>query len=145
MIPDFTNEGVLPPGIHWTTWSEVVGRFGYNQHRKDLLSGMLIGLTALKSVGCINAFIDGSFVTDKVAPNDFDICYDETGIDWNLLLLSEPEILEFGYGRAIQKAKYQGEFFPTCFTETSTNTNFFDFFQINKQTGGVKGIIGLKL
>lgn len=33
MIPDFDENGNLPPGVHWAEWNEFQDRFGYNWHR----------------------------------------------------------------------------------------------------------------
>ena len=42
-------------------------------------------------------------------PGDFDGCWEEAGIDFDLL---DPVLLTFDPGRASQKAKYGGELFP---------------------------------
>ena len=66
-------------------------------------------LENLKSAGCRTVYLDGSFVTIKVIPNDYDACWDEDGVDPVLL---DPVLLIFDAGRVAQKAKYMGELFP---------------------------------
>lgn len=145
MIPPFNSSGSLPPGIHWATWEEIHNRFGYSQYRSNLLFGMQVGLHSLKKVGCLDVYIDGSFVTEKELPGDFDICYEDSTIDWNLLKLFDPTILNFSHKRAAQKVKYGGEFFPISFIAAPPDITFLEFFQIDKNTGNPKGIVGLKL
>ena len=62
----------LPPGIHLATWPERVERFGTNERRNEIFAGLLRALQALKAAGCQRAFVDGSFVTSKEVPGDFD-------------------------------------------------------------------------
>lgn len=145
MIPKFTIDGILPAGIHWADWSEIYDRYGYNQHRQDLLFGMQLGLNSLQKAGCKAVYIDGSFSTDKLIPNDFDICYDDTTVDWDLLYSIDPTILTFENQRQAQKIKFKGEFFPFSLVAAPPITTFFEFFQIDKHTGNPKGIVGLKL
>ncbi len=145
MIPDFDSDGNLPPGIHWATWKEFDDHFGTTAHRRRLLGGLRLALNVLQSVGCTTVYIDGSFVTSKQAPNDFDACWDTEGVDIDLLFKVEPFLLIFPEGRIIQKAKYFGEFFPTDSIEGGSGRTFLNFFQIDKETGYQKGIIGLDL
>ncbi|WP_439880929.1 DUF6932 family protein [Pontibacter sp. MBLB2868] len=146
MIPPFTADGLLPPGIHWATWIEIQERFGYTSYRSNLLFGMMIGIESLKKSGCTELYIDGSFCTDKLVPGDFDACYEDANIDWALLQKIDPTMLEFSNGRAAQKLKYYGEFFPySAIADRTTGKMFLEFFQVQKYTNIAKGIVGLKL
>ena len=107
MLPDFDDEGLLPVGIHPATWEEVYTRFGKNDHRKRLLSGLKLALESLRSAGCKAVYLDGSFVTNKENPNDYDICWDTTGVDEQKL---DPVLLESSFPRNKQKMKFGGEF-----------------------------------
>ena len=108
MLPDFNQTGVLPPGIHWANWDDLTQRYGRNPWRKSLLAGLKAALENLRDAGCRTAYIDGSFVTDKEYPNDYDACWEEAGVDPYLL---DPALLIFDPGRETQKAKYPGELF----------------------------------
>ncbi|MGH9855415.1 MAG: DUF6932 family protein, partial [Blastocatellia bacterium] len=108
MIPPFRRNGTLPPGVHWTTWEEFADRFGGNQHRQDLLAGLKAALENLQQAGCPEVYIDGSFVTAKAEPQDFDGCWSKVGVDPDKL---DPVLLDFSQDRAAQKAKYGGELF----------------------------------
>lgn len=142
MIPDFTESGLLPPGIHWTDWDELMARFGTNWWRRRLAAGLKAAMEDLKAAGCRTIYLDGSFVTDKQFPNDFDACWAESGVDPGLL---DPALLEFDFGRAAQKAKFQGEFFPSSAIAGAGGFSFLDFFQVDKATGGPKGVVGIEL
>ncbi|SRR6266566_8342411 len=145
MIPDFDSYGNLPPGVHWATWQELSSLFGITDHRRRLLRGFKLALDALQTAGCTTVYIDGSFVTSKQVPNDYDACWDTAGVDIQLLYTIEPILFIFSHGRAAQKAKYLGEFFPADSKEHGTGRTFLDFFQIDKETGNQKGIIALDL
>lgn len=142
MIPPFDSKGKLPSGIHWATWDELAQRFGQSVYRRRLLAGLHAGLASLKRAGCATAYLDGSFVTDKAFPSDFDACWDVSGVNPALL---DPILLVFDAGRAAQKAKYRGEFFPASARATAIGTAYLDFFQIDKETGDPKGVIALDL
>ncbi len=108
MIPDFGSDGLLSPGIHWATWQEISDRFGANDQRKILLAGLKEALNSLKTAGCHTVYIDGSFVTSKEVPVDFDACWDSSNVDPRQL---DPVLLRFEPGRVTQKVKYGGELF----------------------------------
>ncbi|MFN8637016.1 MAG: hypothetical protein U0893_24475 [Chloroflexota bacterium] len=142
MIPRFQSSGELPPGIHQATWAEVSARFGWNEHRRLLLDGLRRGIDALRHAGCATVYIDGSFVTTKDMPNDFDACWDIQGVDPARL---DPVLLTLGDQRAAQKIKYLGEFLPSQTAIDRVGTVVLDFFQVSKDTGAVKGIVALDL
>ncbi|MDP6420041.1 MAG: hypothetical protein QF672_01755 [SAR202 cluster bacterium] len=142
MIPPFQNDGNLPPGIHWATWDEIVASFGATAWRQALLNGLKAALEEFRRSGCHTFYIDGSFVTEKDDPGDFDACWENAGVDPTVL---DPVLLTFDRGRATQKAKYRGEMFPASAEAIPGGRTFFEFFQIDKDTGDPKGIIALDL
>jgi hypothetical protein len=142
MIPECKSNGLLPPGIHRGSWNEFKQRFGYTPHRRKLLSGLKAAVRNLKSAGCRRIFVNGSFVTSKEQPNDFDALWDIDGVDPEKL---DPVLLDFSERRAAQKVKYFGEFFPAQMVETSSGRLFLDFFQSDKETGMPKGIVEINL
>lgn len=140
---DFDANGNLPPGVHQCTWDEFSQKFGWNPHRQHLLDGLKRALESLKGAGCKRAFIDGSFVTAKDMPNDFDACWDIKNVDGAKV---DPVLLTFASGRLAQKTKYRGEMFPAQWTaDQSTGRAYMDFFQTDKNTGDAKGIVALDL
>ncbi len=107
-----------------------------------LLSGLEAALDALRLAGCRRVYLDGSFVSNKPDPNDYDACWEQAGVDWSKL---DPVLLTFDRGRATQKAKYRGELFIAEAAAEPFGTEFIDFFQIDKVTFAPKGIIALNL
>lgn len=142
MKVSFDHTGNLPLGIHWANWKEFEKQFGTNSRRKLLLTGLKQAIASLKKAGCRTVFVDGSFVTSKELPGDFDACWSVEGVDPDLL---DPVLLDFSNGRAAQKAKFGGELFPAELIEGGSGKPFLDFFQTDKNTGKPKGIVGLRL
>ena len=142
MIPQFDADGLLPPGIHWATWDEVVSVFGITPWRRQLLGGLEMAIESLRRAGFRTVYIDGSFVTDKEVPNDFDACWEEAGVAPELL---DPVLLRFDGSRAAQKARYLGELFPASIGATADGMSFREFFQTDMETGRAKGIVAVDL
>ncbi len=142
MIPDFDSDGLLPPGVHWATWQELCDRFGTNDHRRLLLAGLGQALASLKIAGCSTVYVDGSFVTSKETPDDFDGCWDPTNVDPRQL---DPVLLRFESGRVTQKAKYGGELFISTMRNGNPGPAMLEFFQGDKNSGRRKGIVAIDL
>ena len=141
MIPGFDDNGLLPPGIHRSTWEEFSERFGGNPRRRELLQGIEKAMANLREAGCQTLYIDGSFVTDKAVPGDFDGCWDWREVDPDRV---DPILFEFADGRAAQKRKYGGELFEADGLADGAGTVFLDFFQRTRD-GVPKGIVALDL
>jgi len=141
MLPPFDATGNLPPGIHIADWDEIQTRFGTTPRREQLLAGLAEALAQFRLAGCRRAYLDGSFVTNKHVPADYDVCYDTRGMD---PLYLDPVFFDVRAGRAAQKAKYGGEFFPVTMS-AGPSYNFLQFFQVDKRTGSAKGIVAIEL
>ncbi len=142
MLPSFDAHGKLPAGIHPADWPEFVARFSFSDRRRRLLRGLAAALRSLQDAGCALAYVDGSFVTAKKEPGDFDACWGVAGVDPALL---DPVLLDFSGGRAAQKAKYGGELFPAELPEGASGRTFLEFFQTDRDTGAAKGIVSIAL
>jgi hypothetical protein len=142
MIGPFQPDGSLPPGIHPAEWAEIEERFGWTPHRKGLVRGLHEGARLLKEVGCKLIYLDGSFVTAKETPGDFDACWSVNGVDADRL---DPVLFDFTNFRAAQKARFQGEFFPAEIPEGVSGKTFLEFFQTDKESGEPKGVVALNL
>jgi hypothetical protein len=142
VIPGFDSRGNLPPGIHSAAWNQIVTRLGFTARRKMLLIGLREALARLKAAGCRLVYLDGSFVTSKPQPEDFDACWGVTGVDVENL---DPVFLDFSDSRARQKQRFFGEFFPAELPEGATGKTFVEFFQTDKETGNAKGILAIDL
>ena len=45
------------------------------------MTGLRAALENLKAAGCRTVYLNGSFVTSKDLPNDYDACWEEPGVD----------------------------------------------------------------
>jgi|SRR6478672_1777406 len=142
MIPPFDETGNLPPGIHKATWGEVEARFSGSPRRAALALGLREALVVLRNAGCQTACIDGSFVTSKEEPGDFDVCWEARNVDPDAL---DPVLLRFSEGRRAQKERFGGELFPAEALADPMGTRFLDYFQRDRNTGEPKGIIQIDL
>ena len=106
------------------------------------MAGLKSAIVNLKNAGCRTVYVDGSFVTSKGMPGDFDACWEVEGVDPYKL---DPVLLTFENGRAAQKAKYLGEMFPAGYIADDEGYYFLEFFQMDKDTGEQKGIIAIDL
>lgn len=113
--------------------------FGWNQHRRNLLDGLAVALQDLRRIRCKRAWLDGSFVTNKNYPNDFDLCWDMDDVDWDNLAAPLEDLKP---PRQKQKAIYLGDVIPNV-VESSSGQPFLDFFQEDTQTGRIRGIVEL--
>lgn len=141
MIPVFEKEGYLPAGIHLATLNEVEVRFSYTVWRKELFKHLLILIEDLKTIECNAIYLDGSFTTAKRIPGDMDICWEDEGIDYNMVEQKIPILFDFDDGRKNQQAKYKADIFPANLIEGSIGAPFLEFFQKDKTTGNLKGIV----
>ena len=132
--------GYLPVGVHPVTWSEVVRLCGNNSHRKTQLKGLEAALINLRNAGCTEVLLDGSFVTAKESPNDYDGVWEPAGVDPDRL---DDVLLDFSNGRAAMKAKYGGELFLSSMNATP-GILYRDFFQKDRD-GNRKGILSIDL
>ena len=132
---------VLPPGIFEVTIDEVKDYYATTPHRMDLFNGLVKGLNNLFQGGCLQVYLDGSFVTPKPKPNDYEVCWDPRFVNPSLI---DPLFLDFRFGTDPQKKKYKGEYFPSSWTESMSGKTFLEFFQTEKDTGRPKGILHIK-
>ncbi|MBD2196182.1 MULTISPECIES: DUF6932 family protein [Calothrix] len=142
MIPEFDENGNLPPGVHFCNWNELKERFGYNLRRRNLINGIEEVLTLLKAARCRTAYLNGSFVTSKLNPQDFDMCWDRDDVDVEYLKKNARLLLNF-YNSAAQKARYGGEIYPSD-QPVDESIMSIEFFQRDRQQNQ-KGIIAINL
>lgn len=143
MALKFQPNGNLIEGIHIMEFEAFEKVFGTNEHRKKLITGLKLGISHLKACGCKRVFVDGSFVTTKELPGDFDSCWDEDGVDVLKLITDYKTIVDFREERKYQKQLYYGEFFPMSQNGDPYNT-FLEFFQKDRDSNK-KGIVQINL
>jgi hypothetical protein len=142
VIPSFEESGNLPPGVHEASWDELAARYGTTEHRQNLLGGLGAALDSLRRAGCRRAYIDGSFVTAKPDPSDFDVCWEERNVD---PLLLDPVLMDFSDQRRAQKERFGGELFPATMPAGPGEADFLEYFQHEPKTDLPKGILAISL
>ncbi len=142
MIPEFDENGNLPPGVYFCDWAEFKEQFGYNLRRRTLIIGLEEVLAHLKAARCRTVYINGSFVTSELTPKDFDMCWDRDDVDIDYLRQNARLILNI-YNSAAQKARYGGEIYPSD-QPVDESTMTIEFFQSDREQNR-KGIIAINL
>lgn len=143
---EFEDNGCLPPIVHPMTWDEFYENFSFSPKRKELLGGLKKAITKLSECGCTAIYIDGSFVTNTLEPNDYDACWEGDIKSVHLKMKEiEPVFLEFGNKQKAQKTKYFGEFFCARDIADSKETCYLDFFQQIRYSKAKKGIVKINL
>lgn len=148
MIPEFTEDGLLPPGIFETDFGELEGKMGWSRRRLALLEGLSSALELMAASGVRRVYVDGSFVTDKDRPNDIDGCYDlqegkENSNDEDLEAMA-PIFPPSPANRVKAKEMYGVDFFPAAATELGSGQPFLRFFQKDRQ-GRERGVLVLEI
>ncbi|NLX98451.1 MAG: hypothetical protein GXY83_20010 [Rhodopirellula sp.] len=73
MIPDFNDQGYLPPGVHLASLDEIESRFGRQSEIRQVQMESLRWLVeSARKAGVLRIIVNGSFVTDIYEPNDVD-------------------------------------------------------------------------
>ena len=87
-----TSAAISRPASTRATWDEIVECYATNKRREQLLDGLRVAIESLHAAGCSRVYLDGSFVTDKELPGDFDACWEAGSVDPGLL---DPVLLDF--------------------------------------------------
>jgi hypothetical protein len=123
-------------------WGPFISAFGWNNRRRFLAAGMYRALSNLRMAGCVAAAVDGSFVTSKEEPGDYDVAFDPVGVDGGLV---DPVLRRHDDHRKAMRAKYFGDVFPWgAMACVKTGLVFRDFFQQDR-SGAAKGVVLLDL
>jgi hypothetical protein len=84
--------------------------------------------------------LDGSFVSEKDLPDDYDGAWDTRFVDPDLV---DPVLLDFSNSRAAMKTKYFGELFPAT-AKAAPGVLYRDFF-MKDRSGVPKGVVQIDL
>ncbi|WP_199327933.1 DUF6932 family protein [Cylindrospermum sp. FACHB-282] len=144
MLPKFDQNGNLPAGIHVSTWEEIKDVLAFNERRQTLLDGIKRASQVLREAGCRRIYICGSFVSRKTYPNDFDVCWEDEKVDFEILNTLDINLLDAGRNKRLaQKNNYGGELFPAS-TYADDYGTFLDFLQ-QDNNGNLRGVIAVDL
>jgi hypothetical protein len=141
MIPDLTGEGTLPPGRHEATVDEIRRRFGSgNPVRTRLMKGLEVILRMARKVGATLLYLDGSFVTDKKEPGDWDavLLLPTSARIWSkeaIALADRPEV----------RKRYGGDLFTVSEEDTEVLAHYVEGVFVHDRHGREKGLVALRL
>ena len=121
--------------IH-VTLAEIEARFAMTRHRKKLFSGLKAVAENLKAANCQTLYLNGSFITNKEDPGDYDACWEPLEVNQNL----DPVLLT---DRAARKVKYLGDIYPRI-PELTNGLDHFQSWQLDRDDN-IKGIIIIDL
>jgi hypothetical protein len=142
MIEFDSRTGYLPEGVHRLTVPEVARLFAWNPRRRFLFDGLSRALSNLQFAGCRTVIVDGSFITAKEEPADWDAAFDPVGVIAKRL---DPILIKHDDGRRAMRAKYLGDMFPwTSVASSLTGSLYRQFFQKDRD-GIPKGIVEILL
>lgn len=139
IIPDFDENGNLPPGVYDVSLKDIELRFAWTEIRKRLLKGLTIAISNLTKANVKKVWIDGSFITSKDDPNDIDGCWQaDAGVDADKL---DSVFLDMVPPREAMKKKYGVDFLISGVpVSDSPGKTIEEFFQIDRD-GNKKGIL----
>ncbi|MBI2480216.1 MAG: hypothetical protein HYV60_16765 [Planctomycetia bacterium] len=101
-LPEFNDAGDLPPGVHEASLVDAVSRFGNNSDRRRLIARRLerIHQNASQTGFLARFVVFGSFVTNKLEPNDVDVFMIMDDNFEMHSLVGEPRLLFADHGTA---------------------------------------------
>ena len=132
--------GRLPPGEHVASWDEVVERFGWTERRRRLLDGLAEAIELLAEAGCRKVWLNGSFVTAKDEPGDFDACWDTDDVDLDAL---DPALWTCPTTESRRRRASAGNCSRTS-SKPRSGLSFAEFLQNERDTSR-KGIVVIDL
>ncbi len=143
-LPAFREDGWLPEGHHAATWQEVALRLGgeAGSRRAAIFSSLLRWRDAVVVKGMAGLVIlDGSFVSSKEAPGDFDLffLYDEAA---EALLRNDSEARSLTDYQACRAQGFLGDIYalPASLQKFSPTLSGLDMFDSDRQ-GTPKGVV----
>lgn len=143
MLPSFTRQGFLPPGIHAVEdWSEFLGRFATTPLRRRVVEGFQEGLRSLGSAGCHRVVVDGDLITAAERPHGFQALWETTAVDLTQL---DPVLQDTRGGGAAQRLRFRGTFHATGPLGSVSSRTFLKLLQLDTSSGDPKGVVALLL
>ena len=147
-LPEFRDDGWLPEGHHLTNWEEIMLRFGGepDSQRRQVLSRLLQWRDAVRKRGMGGFLIlNGSFVSQKTAPGDFDCLFIYDDATEQMVKEDEEAQALTDYLRC--KAEWQADIFAFPETTVRNHPAFcrLDGFDLHKSTRKPKGVVEVRI
>lgn len=135
---EFTNDGILPEGIHECSLVDAEQMLVKDGRRRDLWQKLTNFINWIRPMSIFQyIYIDGSFLTDKPDPNDIDLVLEFTQNNSCNLATIDPKVFNHMY--LVSTFSLDVYFSPT-FVPSNYN-DFRDFFQyIGVKEGFSRGL-----
>ncbi len=147
-LPSFRDDGWLPAGHHAATWQEIVLRFGgrQNSRRADVLAGLLRWRNAAHAANLTGLVVlNGSFISSKEAPGDFDLVFSYNAAT-EALIRNSAEARALTDYQACRQLGFSEDVFalPESLKTSSPTLSGLDMFDFDRQ-GKSKGVVEVPL
>jgi hypothetical protein len=130
MFPDFTYEGMLPPGMHEANLDEIRARLGWTGRRRRLVGGLEEALSLMGSCGIERVYLGGVFVTDEDRPRKVQGCYDlRADATADDLLRLDPLYPPSPWHRQESLERFGAEFYPAATKALRFGQPFLELFR----------------
>lgn len=139
---EFDANGYLPPGIHDASLADIEMRFAQSEHRRGLYDQLRAWCAHMKAAGCQTVYIDGSFISAKEMPGDYDACWEGRGVD--LDRIEGSLLMEHDTSLDDIKRTFGGDIRPARMSPPGTLRAYLDFFQKDRN-GVAKGLVRVDL
>ncbi len=144
MLPDFTDDGLLPAGIHQATLAEFMERFAVfsrSDRRFQIVKQVERLIADAKRSGIVQSvFVAGSYVTAKPEPNDFDCIL---VLDQSIVGATLPPFQYNLVSRKMARRIYGGDIAPAMEGSVAL-AQYLEFFQRTRE-GKPAGIVEIVL
>jgi hypothetical protein len=127
-IPEFTEYGLLPQGIHSCTSGEAEQFLCSNEHRSAIWNGLQEFFAWAATLPKPNAIlIDGSYVTDKPTPADVDVV-----VDISSCSVAEQQVWVDGWIEQRQGMKdvHKVDFYPFASDHGNDFSAYFQYVRV---------------
>lgn len=129
-VPDFTQHGLLPPGVHPCSFPEAQAALCSNDRRSEIWEGLQNFLNWAEAFPPPDSFLlDGSYVTDKPLPNDVDVVVDVTNCSEDQ---QQQWIAAWADHREYAKATFFVDFYPVFVGAGNDFSAFFQYVRIDE-------------
>jgi hypothetical protein len=118
--------------------AQIKKRFAYNFRRRFLFQGLTNVLRILEQANCKKVFLNGSFITRKEEPGDYDLCWEPIGV------LPTPELRSLLVMTSSERRlKFGGDILMRL-PQPPFQIDYVDYWQTDVQDN-LKGIIRIDL
>jgi hypothetical protein len=146
-LPEFRDDGWLPEGHHTCSWEEIIEKFGDHtgSRRERVLHGLLDWRDRAREKGVSGWLVlNGSFVSAKENPNDFDtiFVFDDEALELMENDVETKRLLDYSSCKSLG---FDMLGFSATLVREHPEWVPLDAFDRDKETGKPKGVLEVVL